>query len=132
MAFVSLSFISCEKTSDEGTNSNFVSKSGSVNAISLEQALEWTESWRSLEDKSQYTDELNGWFVPGIDFTQALAQPGAQDIRIYIGLDNNEAKLIVVGVDGDGKDMIDASQGFNIYDFSEPIPPNGDPTSPLF
>jgi hypothetical protein len=102
----------------------------SENVIELEQAQEWANSWRSLEDKSPFVDNLKGWWVPGSDLSQVMAE-GAVDSRMYLGLDGEDLKLMIVAVDGEGKDMIDAGQGWFIYDFSQNIPPKIDTTSPL-
>ena len=101
-----------------------------TNTIDLEKAQIWANAWRSLEDKSPYVDGLKGWWVPGDDLSQVLAE-GAVNSRMYIGMDDDELKLMIVAVDGEGNDMIDAEKGWYIYDFSKGIPPKGSPSSPL-
>ena len=41
-------------------------------------------------------------------------------------------KLMFVGVDQNGRDLIDASSGHYVYDHTTPCPPACDPSSPLF
>lgn len=101
-----------------------------TNVIDLEKAQTWANAWRSLEDKSPYVDGLKGWWVPGDDLSQVMAE-GAVNSRMYIGLDDGDLKLMIVAVDEAGKDMIDADNGWFIYDFSQRIPPKYDPSSPL-
>jgi hypothetical protein len=100
------------------------------NTITLEKAQTWANAWRDLKDKSLYVNDLKGWFVPGNDLSQVIGE-GAVNSRIYIGLDKTNLKLMLVAVDATGKDMINAAEGWYIYDFSTPIPPKQDPTSPL-
>ncbi|MEO9953503.1 hypothetical protein [Nonlabens sp.] len=133
LAFITVGLISCEEEAPAVNESNQVSlKSTPINTISLETAQQWANDWRKLEDKSTYIDDVKGWNVPGSDLTQVMAQDDAVDSRMYIGLNDNETKLIIVGVDADGKDMIDASKGWYIYDATEPCPHKCDSESPLF
>ena len=101
------------------------------NAIELGTALEWAKAWRNLEDKSSYVNELKGWWAPGSDLSQ-VTQEGAVDSRMYIGLKGTEIKLMLVGVNADGQDMINAEEGWFIYDATKPCPPMCDSESPLF
>ncbi|AGC77691.1 hypothetical protein LX97_02128 [Nonlabens dokdonensis] len=101
-----------------------------TNTITLETAQTWANAWRSLEDKSPYVDGLKGWWVPGEDLSQVMAE-GAVNSRMYIGLDEEDLKLMIVAVDEGGNDMIDASKGWYIYDFTQHIPPMGSSSSPL-
>jgi hypothetical protein len=101
-----------------------------VNVITLEKAQNWANAWRGLKDKSPYVSDLKGWFVPGDDLSQVIGE-GAVDSRMYIGLDAANLKLMLVAVNANGEDMINAAEGWYIYDFSIPIPPKQDLTSPL-
>lgn len=104
------------------------------NTITLKQAQTWRSNWKASGKAWMAENELQGWLVPGNDLSQVLGENGVNS-RIYIGLTeegtDGEPKVMIVAVDGDGKDMIDAANGLFIYDFSERIPPAGDPTSPL-
>ncbi|WP_374399026.1 hypothetical protein [Flavobacterium sp.] len=52
-------------------------------------------------------------------------------MRAYMGVDTTGTqKLMFVGVDTDGKDLIDANH--LIYDNTQPCPKNCYPTSPLY
>ena len=52
----------------------------------------------------------------------------------YVGIDPESGlqKLMLVGVDAKGDDMIDAQKGYDIYDFTQPCPDKCDVKSPLF
>jgi hypothetical protein len=100
------------------------------NTIEKSKAQAWAQAWRSLEDKSPYVDQLKGWFVPGADLSQVLAE-NAVDSRMYLGLDGEQLKLMIVGVDANGSDMINKDNGWYIYDFSKRVPPMSDINSPL-
>ncbi|GAK89013.1 hypothetical protein JCM19297_3537 [Nonlabens ulvanivorans] len=79
-------------------------------------------------------NDLQGFLVPGSDLSQVTGENGV-DCRIYLGLTEEGAggvaKVMLVAVGSDGKDLIDAENGYYIYDNSSSIPPNGDPSSPL-
>ncbi len=98
------------------------------NTIKLEQAQEWAASWRSNPNNT-----VKAFLIPNIDITQLLAEKGVQDVRAYVGIDdNNEQKLMLVGVDSEGNDLIDEANGQFIYDFTQPCPKKCDINSPLF
>lgn len=104
------------------------------NTISLTQAQTWRNNWKSSYKAWMNANNYQGSFVPGDDLSQVLGENGV-DCRIYLGLTEEgtggDVKMMLVAVDEEGKDMIDANNGLYIYDFSEPIPPAGDSTSPL-
>ena len=95
--------------------------------ITLDEAQKWTSSWRNNPPK----DLAKGHLIPGEALTELLAKEGVVDVRAYMGVDETGTqKLMFVGVDADGKDLIDANH--LIYDNTEPCPKNCDPTSPLY
>lgn len=95
--------------------------------ITLEVAKNWAKSWRT----NPPNDLAKGHLIPGEALKELLATENVVDVRAYMGVDeNNTQKLLFVGVDADGKDLID--QNNPIYDHTEPCPKICDPSSPLF
>ncbi|WP_264559271.1 hypothetical protein [Flavobacterium sp. N2270] len=98
------------------------------NTITLQQAQEWAAAWRSNPNNT-----VKAFLIPNVDLTQLLAEEGVQDVRAYVGIDgNNEQKLMLVGVDDNGNDLINEAKGQFIYDFTQPCPEKCDINSPLF
>jgi hypothetical protein len=94
------------------------------NTISLETAQGWAERWKAVQ-RSGNTPNFTAFLIPGMDITQALKPEEAEDVRTYLGIDDKATvKLIIVGVDKNGNDLIDESKGFYIYDFTHLCPPN--------
>ena len=63
--------------------------------------------------------------------SELLATEGVVDVRAYMGVDETGTqKLMFVGVDADGKDLIDDNHF--IYDKTQPCPAKCDPSSVLF
>ena len=95
--------------------------------ITLDEAKEWAASWRTNPPK----DLAKGHWIPGEALSELLATEGVVDVRAYMGVDETGTqKLMFVGVDADGKDLIDGNHF--IYDKTQPCPKNCDPTSPLY
>jgi len=109
------------------------------NSISLQTAKSWAKNWRSKESTYNKYHECKAFNIPKIDLQEVLAEKGVASIRAYIGVDaNGEEKLMIVGVNAQGKDMLTltkdgtlAADGGAIYDFSKPCPTECDPESPL-
>ena len=86
------------------------------NVIPLETAQNWAARWRENP-----ANVVKAFLIPHDDFTQLLAQGNVDDIRAYVGIDDNAThKLMLVGVDKDGSDLIDADKQEYIYDFTQP------------
>ena len=97
------------------------------NSIPLETAQEWATKWV----ESQPADAVKAHLIPMEDFTALSKEDGVVNIRAYIGIDGDGTnKLMLVGVDANGKDMI--SNTDLIYDFTLPCPNTCDTDSPLF
>ncbi|THF49788.1 hypothetical protein E6C50_10525 [Flavobacterium supellecticarium] len=93
------------------------------NTITLDTAQEWAERWKKKKGDYVGHHKLKAFLIPGIDVTQVMSECGVTNVRAYLGVDEDHVeKLMIVGVDADGNDMIDESKGFYIYDFSEPCP----------
>lgn len=104
-------------------------------AIPTSTAVTWVNNWRDPNRTISIAD-IKGFFVPHDDVQKAMAETGAENIRMYIGLEINEDEthefhLLVVGVDGDGNDLIDEETGLYVYDFTRPCPPTCSATGPL-
>jgi hypothetical protein len=98
------------------------------NAITLQQAQEWATTWRENP-----LHIIKAFLIPQADFVQLLAEKNVVDIRAYVGTDENgEQKLMLVGVNDKGQDLIDEANNQNIYDFTQPCPDFCDLESPLF
>jgi len=113
-----------------------------INAISLNEAQRWAKRWSKKEGDYNKHHKVNAFLIPKVDLLEVLKE-GVDAVRTYIGVDDNGAeKLMIVGTKLDPKtgiyvDMINVGIGNteveqdNIYDFTEPCPPAGDPKSPL-
>ena len=112
------------------------------NTISLDTAKKWTKKWRQKESTYNKYHECKAFNIPKIDLQEVLAVKGVASIRAYLGVDeNNVEKLMIVGVDEKGKDMIPTSDDIalkgdqddgGIWDFTEPCPISCDESSPLY
>jgi len=89
--------------------------------ISLPDAL-------ALVHRAQKTPPTlpKGWSIDGAIIKEILAQPGAVQLRAYLGArDNGEATLVFLGIDAAGKDMT----GGTIGEWALPCPPFCDASS---
>ncbi|MDI1255668.1 MAG: hypothetical protein PSV16_06170 [Flavobacterium sp.] len=99
-----------------------------TNTIPLAMAQDWAARWKSSPIPS-----VKAFLIPEADTTQLYAETGVENIRAYMGVDDRgKAHLMLVGVDANGKDMIDSTKGWYIYDFTVPCPTMCDPSSPLY
>ena len=111
------------------------------NMVALEVALNWINKWRA-EDTNRNLDNyvprdfegkpFKGFWIPGNDLIDILRETGAVSARTYFGIDENDLiHLLFVGVDANGNDMTDESEGQYIYDFTQPCPATCSETGPL-
>lgn len=99
-----------------------------TNTIPLATAQEWAATWRA--DPS---NTVKAFLIPQVDIKELLAEDNVQDVRAYVGIDSNgDCKLMLVGVDINGHDLIDEASGDCVYDFTEPCPKTCDFTSPMY
>lgn len=121
------------------------------NTVTLETAKKWIAEWRDQESTYNKYHRLKAFNIPLIDLQEVIEEKGVSSVRAYIGVakyenhDTNppeiryEEKLLIVGVDKNGKDMIKAvdpntlgdGEEDDIYDFTRPCPTLCDPDSPL-
>ncbi|TDD75292.1 hypothetical protein [Flavobacterium caseinilyticum] len=114
----------------------------SINAIPLKTAQKWAKRWTKREGNYNKHHDVNAFLIPKIDLLEVLAE-GVDAVRAYIGVnDEGVEKLMIVGTKynpatGIYVDIITqgvgdtAGLGDDIYDFTEPCPPAGDPESAL-
>lgn len=94
-----------------------------LNTITLEQAQEWAANWNKNKLTFLEKTELKAFAIPGQVITDVTAHPEVVDVRTYFGLDDqSNPHLMVVGVDGEGNDMINEEEGLFIYNFGRPCP----------
>ena len=97
-----------------------------INTITLETAQTWAAKWR-------LDSPLKAFWIPKDDIDQMYQHDGTVDLRAYLGIDENgEPKLMIVGVDENGNDLIDEKVEHYIYDFTKPCPNMCDVNSPLY
>jgi hypothetical protein len=126
-------------------------KKNNTNAISLETAKKWIAEWRNLESTYNKYHRLKAFNIPLIDLKEVTEEKGITSVIAYIGVSKYEThdtkpqeimyqeKLLIVGVDKNGKDMISAVKNpdvlgdgdDDIYDLTTPCPDMCDPDSPL-
>lgn len=107
-------------------------------SIPLSTAKTWTQNWRKvMNDGSWLSSHIKKAFLKPMETIISLQNQDSKDIRIYFGVDKEETdpakqlKLVIVGVDADGKDMLDESKGEKPYNFANPCPPLCDDGSDL-
>jgi len=114
-------------------------------SVNLKDGIAWTTNWR----EGDHHLKARSFTFDADEFRAILAEPTVVKIRFYLSLvisgeqsDEVIEKLICVGVDQDGKDIIYGEEnpkdgegdGTGIYDFSNPCPPlcsAGNESSPL-
>jgi Tfp pilus assembly protein PilX len=97
-----------------------------TDTISLATFNTWTNAWVQYGQAYTATTLIRYYTMPIVDLTEVLGEePSAS--RFYQGLDTSStpytAHLLLVGVDANGNDMLDYSQGQYVYDVSHPCPP---------
>lgn len=99
-----------------------------TNTIDLATAQAWAARWRENPNNT-----VKAFLIPAEDITQLMDEPQVQDVRAYVGIDDEgEHHLMLVGTDRDGRDLINENEKQYIYDFTMPCPNTCDPGSPLF
>ena len=99
-----------------------------TNTITLATAQIWAAKWQS--DPAHKT---KAFLIPKVDISQLFEYEGVCDVRIYMGIDETgNQKIMLVGVDIDGNDLINPARNQFIYDFALKCPDVCDTRSPLF
>ncbi|MDC8004756.1 hypothetical protein POV27_11895 [Aureisphaera galaxeae] len=111
--------------------------------ITLAEAISWTSAWRSAPSTS-----ARAFLIPIQDLQGVLneisGQGGNPCARAYLAIDGGVEKLIFVGTSQETqpdksviyRDLLpaageEATSSNSIYDFTNPCPPDCDPSSPL-
>ena len=107
--------------------------------IDSSTAVQWAHDWR--RDHAAWWANTNneqpyGFTLPKADFLAILAEENIDSVRLYLGLKPvgkmQELKLIVVGVDSNGDNLFDYSEGDKSYDLTAICPPIcGNQNSPM-
>ena len=99
-----------------------------TNTIPLETAKIWAAAWQS-----DPANKTKAFLIPKEDITQLFEYDGVCNVRTYFGMDESgNQKLMIVGVDANGNDLIDDARQQYIYDFALKCPDVCDTRSPLF
>jgi hypothetical protein len=99
-----------------------------TNTITLATAQGWAAKWQS-----DPANKIKAFLIPKEDITQLFQYDGVSDVRTYFGMDESgNQKLMIVGVDANGNDLIDDARQQFIYDFAQRCPDVCDTRSPLF
>ena len=118
------------------------------NTIDLATAKKWAKEWRDDEASYNKYFECRAFNIPKKDLIEVLQEDGVESVRAYIGVEKIEnkgqqttftEKLMIVGVNASGRDMLTLSSdgktlvdgGGDIYDFTDPCPDACDDKSPL-
>lgn len=97
-------------------------------AIEEYVAVQWATNWRN-----DIKHVVKGHLVSRTDIFELYSKTGVEDVRVYMGIDEaGLQKLMLVGVDVNGKDLIDSAKGYYIYDFTAPCPNTCDTSSILY
>ena len=123
---------------------------GEKNTITLRKAIKWTARWRKLKACLNPQERCRAFNIPKIDLQEVLQEEGVASVRAYMGLQEQIdehgnlkfiEKLVIVGVDAEGKDMLPVDESNNnaflfeedgyVYDFTAPCPDVCDDQSPL-
>lgn len=116
---------------------------GSVE-IPLSEGVEWTKKYRDSKELAEEGKKVTGYLIP-LDALKLVLDQDIDAVRAYKGINNaGEETLLFVGTKFDPetgiyKDVFNDStntasrgeEGEVVYDTSRPVPPFGDPSSPL-
>lgn len=111
------------------------------NIIPVNDAVDLTTNWRTYFENLDptNTDYIRAFKIPKDVITALAAMTEADDYRVYFGTDDDTSidasymKLMFVGIDSSGNDIIDDGNGNSlIYDFMNPCPPTCDGNSVLY
>jgi hypothetical protein len=95
--------------------------------ITLEQAKNWIKTWRNNLPKEPAKAHL----INKQALLDVMQPVDVVSVRTYLAIDDEGVqKLVLVGVDANGKDLIDETH--IITDRTSPCPPVCDVNNPLF
>lgn len=117
---------------------------GSVE-IPLSEGVEWTKKYRDSKEVAEEGKKVTGYLIP-LDALKLVLDQDIDAVRAYKGINNaGEETLLFVGTKFDPetgvyRDVFNSGLnqsarstdgGSVVYDTSRPVPPFGDPDSPL-
>ncbi len=103
------------------------------NQITLETANTWTKRWRDTpKDEAWWAEHpFQGFTIPSSNFANLLAD-GASQFRLYLAIKPDLGITIaMVGIDENGRDMVEETAGERVYDTVFLVPPFGKDKSSL-
>lgn len=108
-----------------------------TNSVSLATAQADITNWKNYCIDKSLSNRVMAINIPRASLTPLLSMDTVVSIRAYIGLPNSSTMagmhLFIVGVDSNGKDIIeDDDKQSLIMDFNAPCPLTCDLTSPLY
>ncbi|MES2305643.1 MAG: hypothetical protein V4558_09050 [Gemmatimonadota bacterium] len=90
--------------------------------ITLAQAIEYTHTWQK-----EHPGERRAWKLPREIIEEILKNPECASIRVYAGNVSGDERLVWIGTDATGKDLITGT----IAEKCGPCPFDCDEGSPL-
>lgn len=98
-----------------------------IDTISESRYNTWTSNWETHGARFTDTMLIKSFTIPQIDLTEVFGEtPRPAQARFVHGLDMSSLPfvphLLVVGVDANGRSMIDYANGQYVYDLSCPCP----------
>ncbi len=95
------------------------------NTVSLATAIDWLCRWRKEEGTYNAHNSVKGFNIPLNDLVNLTNELGVDHVRAYIGVTPEMVeKIVLVAVDAQGNDMLNADLGQYIYDMITPCPPD--------
>lgn len=115
---------------------------GSVE-IPLSEGVEWTKKYRDSKEVAEEGKKITGYLIP-LNTLKLVLDQDIDAVRAYKGINNaGEETLLFVGTKFDpntgiymdvfnsGAESKITEGNFVVYDTLRPVPPFGDPDSPL-
>ncbi len=89
--------------------------------ITESEAITLTTNWRA-----NFPELKRAFCIDKAEVEQIFSNPAAVSMRAYLGQDDSGVRLVMVGVNAEGKDILEP-----IYDHASPCPDNCDDSSVL-
>lgn len=90
-------------------------------AVDLDVAKKWIANWQ--DDKEVDRASVKAYLIPHQDIADIQQEQGWDNYRAYNGItEEGEFKLLIVGVNAEGNDLVDYNTGDYVYDMTTPCP----------